>query len=141
MKRDNLLIVADSVRDADMLYALRMFVPDPLIYLRLDGRCHMVVSDLELDRARKQAPHCRVVSLSLCWNKLRQQGIRNPHEMAQVIRLLLRERKIRRVIVPESFPLGLARKLRDLKVKLKVSSGGIFPQRSEERRVGKECCR
>ena len=130
MKRDNLLIVADSVRDADMLYALRMFVPDPLIYLRLDGRCHMVVSDLELDRARKQAPHCRVVSLSQCWNKLRHQGIRNPHELAQVIRLLLRERQIRRVIVPETFPLGLARKLRDLKVKLKVSAGGVFPQRA-----------
>jgi Xaa-Pro aminopeptidase len=129
MKRENLLIVADTVRDADMLYAVRMFVPDPLIYLRIEGRCHVVVNDLELDRARKEAPHCRVISLNQCWNKLRQQGVRKYHDVAQVIRLLLRERKIRRVQVPESFPLGLARRLRDLKVKLKVAAGGVFPQR------------
>jgi len=130
MKRDHLLIVADSLRDADMLYAVRMFVPDPLIYLRLDGRCHLVVGDLELDRARRQAPHCRTISLSQCWNRLRQAGVRKPHETAQVIRLLLRDRKIRRVLVPENFPLGLARRLRDLGVKLKVERGGLFPQRA-----------
>ncbi len=130
MKRDHLLIVADSIRDADMLYAVRMFVPDPLIYLRMNGRCHLVVGDLELDRARKQATHCRTIPLSQCWNRLSQQGVRKPRETAQVIRMLLRERRIRRVVVPENFPLGLARRLRDLKVKLKVIPGGPFPQRA-----------
>lgn len=129
MKRENLLIVADSVRDANMLYAIRMFVPDPLIYLRLDGRCHLVVNELELGRARKQAPHCRVISLTQCWNKLRAAGHRQKNGTAQVIRLLLREKKIRRIIVPETFPIGLARQLRDIKVKLKVSRDGIFPHR------------
>lgn len=132
MKRENLLIVADSVRDADMLYAVRMFVPDPFIYLRIDGRCHVVVSDLELDRARKQAPHCRIISLSQCWNKLRQQGVRKYRDTAQVIRLLLKERKVRRVQVPENFPFGLARQLRDLKVKLKLTKDGAFPQRTHK---------
>jgi Xaa-Pro aminopeptidase len=129
MKRENLLIVADSVRDANMLYAIRMFVPDPLIYLRLDGRCHMVVNELEVGRVRKQAPHCRVISLTQCWNKLEAAGSRRKTDPAQVIRLLLREKKIRRIIVPETFPIGLARRLRELKVKLKVSRNGIFPQR------------
>ncbi len=129
MNRENLLIVADSVRDANLLYAIRMFIPDPLIYLRLDGRCHLVVSELELGRVRKQAPHCRVTSLTQCWNKLQATGNRQQTDTAQVIRLLLREKKIRRVIVPETFPIGLARRLRDLKVKLKVSRDGIFPQR------------
>ena len=55
---ENLLIAADSDRDADMLYAVGMFVPDPFIYMKLKGRCHMVMSDLEIDRSRKQAPHC-----------------------------------------------------------------------------------
>jgi Xaa-Pro aminopeptidase len=129
MKRDDVLIVADSVRDADMLYAVRMFAPDPLIYVCIDGRCHVVVSDLELDRVRREAPHCRAISLTQCWNKLRQQGVRRHQDTAQVIRLLLRERKIRRIMVPPSFPLGLARQLRDLKVKLKVARNGVFPQR------------
>jgi len=64
MARDNLLMVADSEHDANMLYAVRMFVPDPFIYLSLNGKCHVVMTDLEIDRARKQAPHCRVVCLT-----------------------------------------------------------------------------
>src|SRR2546427_450359 len=39
MNRENLLIVADSEHDANMLYAVRMFVPDPFIYLRIRGKC------------------------------------------------------------------------------------------------------
>ncbi|HTV75396.1 MAG TPA: hypothetical protein VMD57_00240, partial [Candidatus Baltobacteraceae bacterium] len=61
---ETLLIVADSERDANMLYATGLFVPDPFIYLRAGGRPLLVMSDLEIDRARKQAPHCRTVSLS-----------------------------------------------------------------------------
>lgn len=59
--RNNLLMVADSEHDADMLYAVGMFIPDPFIFLRLRGRDHLVVTDLEVDRARREAPHCRVL--------------------------------------------------------------------------------
>ena len=55
----NLLIVADSDHDANMLYATGMFVPDPFIFLRLRGKDFIVMNDLEIDRARQQAPHCR----------------------------------------------------------------------------------
>src|ERR1043165_764542 len=53
MAAENLLIVADSEHDADMLYAMRMFVPDPFIYLRIDGKSYAVMSDAEMGRARK----------------------------------------------------------------------------------------
>ena len=52
----------------------RMFVPDPFIYLRIRGRHILVMSDLEIDRAKKQAAHCRVLSLSQCQQKLRRAG-------------------------------------------------------------------
>ena len=61
-----------------MLYAAGMFVPDPFIYLRIRGRDYVVMSDLEIDRARKQAPHCRVLSLSRYQQKLRAEGIKQP---------------------------------------------------------------
>src|SRR2546427_11101117 len=104
---ENLLIVADSDHDANMLYAVGMFVPDPFIYLRSAGRSYIVMSDLEIDRARKQAPHCRVLRLSQYQRKLREQGIKNPG-IDRVLPALLRERAIRRVIVPHNFPSGLA---------------------------------
>src|SRR5437762_480730 len=128
MKRENLLMVADSEHDANMLYAVRMFVPDPFIYLRINGKCHIVMNDLEIDRARKQARHCRVLSWSQYCKKLKQQGAKS-QGFAAVIRQILQERRIKRVLVPGSFPHGLARELRRLKIKVKVKEGHFFPER------------
>src|ERR671923_856901 len=128
MKRDTLLMVADSEHDANMLYAVRMFVPDPFIYLRLNGKCHIVLNDLEIDRARKQARHCRVLS----WNSYRQKivraGVKSPG-VAAIIRCILREKRLKKVFVPTNFPHGLARDLRRLRVKVKVKDGNFFPER------------
>src|SRR4029078_1852553 len=49
------LIVAASEQDPDMLYATKFLVPDPFIFLQRDGKRTLVLSDLEIDRARKQA--------------------------------------------------------------------------------------
>ncbi|PYK97821.1 MAG: aminopeptidase P family protein [Verrucomicrobia bacterium] len=128
MKRDNLLMVADSEHDANMLYALRMFVPDPFIYLRIRGRCHIVMSDLEIDRARKEARHCRVLSWSRYARKLQRDGVHSPG-FAAIIRQILREKRLKKIFVPGSFSLGLARELRRLRIKVKIRSGCFFPER------------
>jgi len=125
--KETLLIVADSERDANMLYAVGLFVPDPFIYLNLGGRPHIVMNDLEIDRARAQAPHCRILSLSTYQRKLRAAGIKKT-SFAQVIRLLLHEKKTRRVLVPDNFPFGLAKDLKKLGIKLKPRAG-VFPRR------------
>lgn len=128
MNRENLLMVADSDRDANMLYAVRMFVPDPFIFLRLRGKAHIVLSDLEVDRARQQARHCRVHALSQWQKQLRNLGIAKP-SLAQVVRLLLKTQRLRKVLVPYNFPIGLARELRQLKIKVKVKGQALFPER------------
>jgi Xaa-Pro aminopeptidase len=125
---ETLLMVADSERDADMRYATGLFVPDPFIYLRTTGRPLIVMSDLEIDRARAQAPHCRAVSIGRFQQKLRAQGIPRPG-LAHIIRLLLRENGVRRVTVPEQFPLGLTRDLEKLGVKVRPRHGHFFPER------------
>src|ERR1035437_2658818 len=162
---EHLLMVADSEHDANMLYAVGMFVPDPFIFLRSRGRDYIVMSDLEIDRARKQAPHCVVLSLSLYHRKLHREGTKRPG-FAQVIPALLRERGIRRVVVPQDFPYGLATDLQRHRIRVIPRPGNFFPAReyksaaevrklsaallmaeigmaeairSEERRVGKEC--
>ena len=118
-------MVADSERDANMLYATGLFVPDPFIYLRTTGRPLLVMSDLEIDRARAQAPHCRVASLSQYQQKLRARGIKRPG-FPQVVRQILREKGIRRVTVPDNFPLGLATELENSGVR-QGASGQFFP--------------
>lgn len=115
---ENLLMVADSEHDANMLYATGMFVPDAFIFLRLQGKNFIVMSDLEIDRARQQAPHCRVLSLSRYQRKLAARGVKKP-ALAQVIQMILRERKIHSVFVPDNFSLGLATDLKRLGITVK----------------------
>src|SRR5947209_18833768 len=116
---ENLLIVADSEHDANMLYATGMFVPDPFIFLRSRGKDFIVMNDLEIDRARQQAPHCRVLSLSAYQQKLKKLG-RQPAGFAGVIRQILREKGIGNIFVPANFPLSLALELQKLGVKIKL---------------------
>ena len=118
---ENLLIVADSDHDANMLYATGMFVPDPFIFLRLRGKNILVMSDLEIDRARQQAPHCQILSHSDYQKKLAARGIRQAG-LAQIIQTVLREKKISSVSVPHNFPLGLANELQRLRISLKVKA-------------------
>src|SRR5207237_5080725 len=118
----------DSEHDANMLYAVRMFVPDPFIYLRLHGKCHMVMNDLEIDRARKEATHCRVLSLTQYHKRMEQESGKKP-DTAKAIRFLLRSVRLKKVLVPHNFPLGLARDLQKLKIKLKVRPRSFFPER------------
>ena len=124
---ETLLMVADSERDANMLYATGLFVPDPFIYLHCGRRPLLVMNDLEIDRARRQATHCRTISLGAIQQKLRRSGVKIPG-FAHVIRELFREHKISRAIVPDDFPLGLARDLKRLGVKVKPRAN-FFPQR------------
>src|ERR1039458_4135053 len=92
------------------------------------GRPLMVMSDLEIDRARAQAPHCRVASLGQYQQKLRAQGIMRPG-LAHVVRQILREKGIRRVTVPDNFPLGLPTGLEKLGIPVKPRPGNFFPER------------
>jgi Xaa-Pro aminopeptidase len=129
MKRpEPLLMVADTERDADMLYAAGLFVPDPFIFLRSCGRSYAVMSDLEIDRTRKQAPHLHILSLSRYQRKLRDGGVKRPG-IPEVLVALLRERGIRRVAVPQSFSYGLAVALQRQRIRAVPRPGGFFPER------------
>ncbi len=128
MSAANLLIVADSERDANMFYAVGMFVPDPFVYLRIGGRNHLILNELEIDRARREAPACQVLCLGRYLRQLRREGVGRP-SVAQVIRRVAREKRVGKFLVPATFPYGLARELRRLKVRVKVKPGSFFPER------------
>ncbi len=116
---DNLLLVSDSEHDANMLYATGVFVPDPFIFLCLRGRKYIVMSDLEIDRARQQASDCRVLSLSRYQRKLLANDEKRPG-MADIVHEILREKRVHSVSVPRNFPLGLGQELQKLHVHVVV---------------------
>ena len=105
-----LLLVAASEGDANMLYAVGFFVPDPFIFFQHKGTKFAVLSDLEIDRAKKQAHVDRVLSLSQLQKKLRKSG-KSP-TLVDILDLVFRERGIRVLIVPANFPALLSDQLR-----------------------------
>jgi len=86
------------------------------------------MSDLEIDRAREEAPHCRVVSLSRIQQAIRANGSKKIGT-PQIIKHLLRRYGVRRVVVPDHFPLGLARELQRQNIKVRPCAGDFFPER------------
>src|SRR5437667_12893318 len=92
------LMVGDSDHDAHMLYAVGIFVPDPFIYFEIAGKKHIVVSDLEIDRAKAQATVDRVLPL-------RRYRARR---LEDVLPAVLREHRVRAVEVPMNFRVGPA---------------------------------
>ncbi len=74
------LIVATSETDADMLYATKFWAPDPFIFLERNGKRTLVLSDLEIDRGRKQADADEFVMFSEIEREVQGKSKKAPAE-------------------------------------------------------------
>ena len=122
-----ILLVSASEGDSNMLYAAGFFVPDPFIFFQHKQTKYVVMSDLEIDRAKKQAHADRVLSLSLYQRKLRKRD--KPATMIEILDLLFRERGIRSLIVPANFSVLLADQLRAKGFSVQIKRDPFFAQR------------
>jgi Xaa-Pro aminopeptidase len=86
------------------------------------------MSDLEIDRAKKQAKADRVLSLSLYQRKLRKLG-KAPAGIIDILDLLFRERGIRSLIVPANFPALHADQLRAKGFSVQIKRDPFWPKR------------
>lgn len=122
------LIVAASEQDPDMLYATGFFAPDAFIFLEEAGKRTLVLSDLEIDRARKQAKADEFVSYSALEREVQGNQKKAPG-YEKVLAHFLRKRGVRSALVPANFPLGFAQELASSKIRLKPSDGLFWPAR------------
>jgi Xaa-Pro aminopeptidase len=129
---DTLLIVADSERDANMLYATGMFVPDPFIYFRHRGRSAIVVSDLEIDRAQREAHVDEVLSMTGITKPLEKRLGRRA-KFGDVIAAIFRTRHITSARVPSNFSLIHVEHLRQHGIRVWTDDSPVFPQREIKR--------
>jgi Xaa-Pro aminopeptidase len=127
-KADARLIVAASETDANLLYATRFFAPDPFIFLLHRGKKILVMNDLEIDRARQQATVDVVLSRSQLEKQLKEKK-RRLIDTAAVLHLVFSSKKIRSLLVPYDFPVGLGDQLRRRGLRIKVKPHPFFEQR------------
>jgi Xaa-Pro aminopeptidase len=122
------LLYAASEADADILYATGFFAPDPFLFVQKGRARIMVMSDLELDRAKSQAKVDRVVSWSAVAKRLETRG--RKAGAAAVIARVLKDHGLARVAVPRSFPLGLAMELDERGIRLDLGPDPFWPERA-----------
>jgi Xaa-Pro aminopeptidase len=125
------LLYAASEADADILYPTGFFAPDPFLFIQKGRTRILVMSDLEMDRARKQAHVDRVLSWSKIAAPVEKNGRKAPP--AEVIALALKQLGLGRVEVPHSFPLGLSMELDARGIRLDLGPDPFWPERELKR--------
>lgn len=126
------LIYAASEQDANLFYASGFWAPDPFLFAQIEGQKVLVMSDLEVDRARSESKVQEVLSFSRLQAQAKTQG-NGPVGVAEVADFLFKERGVKKVSVPAGFPLWLGDRLRAKGYELAVSKEPFFPERMVKR--------
>jgi Xaa-Pro aminopeptidase len=132
--RPTRLIYATSTLAADLFYVTGFFAPDPFLFLEQNGKRIVMLSDLELDRGRKEARADEIVPLSSIQKPLEKKLKKKPTHEETVV-AFLRKRRIRRAKVPADFPFGLATALAQEGVELSPIEGPFWPEREYKQKA------
>ncbi|MFQ5658005.1 MAG: M24 family metallopeptidase [Candidatus Methylomirabilales bacterium] len=122
-----LLIIAASERDADLYFATRFLAPDPFPFFQIGRERVILVSDLELGRAKSQAAVDTVLSLQKYEDRAKNR-VTHPG-LLDAVDEALRERGVRGLVVSGSFPVEYADKLRAKGYEVRVKEGIFFEER------------
>src|SRR4030067_3018731 len=122
------LLISSSETDSNLYYATVFLAPDPFIFLQIGDEKVIMMSDLELDRAKSQARVNTVLSYSCYEEKAKSAGKENPNTV-DVLREFLRERGINRIVVPSYFGIRNALLLQDMGYDIEVRQDPLIEQR------------
>ena len=122
------VMIAASETDSNLYYATRFIAPDSFIFLEIKGERVLVMSDLELDRARAQATVERVLSYSEVERRVRAKGVTEPGSV-DIVHEVLQEHGIKRLLVPGNFPYVQAARFQELGYQLETKKEPFFERR------------
>lgn len=108
----------------DIRYATGFTAPDPVVYLQHGRRKHLVVSPLELERARRVTQGVSVWTADALPGRSELKRSLSGWALG-----LLRKLQLRAVMVPPDFPVAVARKLERAGLCVRVAGEALFPQR------------
>ena len=127
------LIFGSPETCADLLYATHFRAPDAFAYLEVEGKKHILLNDLEVDRGRTEAKVDFVDSYSEFETTARKSSDKKPSQ-AKVMATWILSKGVGELKVPHDFPLGLARDLKKENLDLKPVRGSFYPEREVKSR-------
>ncbi|QSR87588.1 aminopeptidase P family protein [Candidatus Methylacidiphilum infernorum] len=119
------MMFAASEKDANMLYATRMMVPDPFLWIEVNSKSYIFLSKLEIDRAKREAKADVILSYEEACG-IKEEKLTVP----LLIKTVCKKLRVSRLQVPSNFPLGLAEALRKQGLNVIASKKEFFPERS-----------
>lgn len=128
MSQQNLLIIASSEKNADLYYATRFIAPDAFVFVQARGKKYMLVSDLEIDRAKKQARVDGIFSTSKLASEYKQHH-KKPCTFIDLVLYFLKRLRVEAVRVPGDFPVQYYVPLRHAGLRIQYKSGIFFEDR------------
>jgi Xaa-Pro aminopeptidase len=121
------LLIAGT--DSDILYATGLRIHDPFVWIQMGKKNYILVSPLELARAKQEAKRSNKV---VCWDRIDTSNIRKPvgrrRNQADIAASVLISFNITEVMVPESIWALHVEILREHGLRVRIASP-FFPQR------------
>jgi Xaa-Pro aminopeptidase len=109
----SVLICADTIRSPEMRHEVPAEIMDPFLYAEVDGRRYAVVSQLELETVRENAPDIEVIlPEQLGWDELVERYPDWEDASQELVVRACRRMGITEAVAPSTFPLELADRLR-----------------------------
>lgn len=124
-----ILLVGNTEMYPDIEYATGFRAPDPLVYLQTDKSASLIVSELEYGRAVQSVKEIDVYCPRTLGLPAKKSG-----RLSEWVLAILSKRRVRRVNVSPSFPVGIAEALKSAGIKVLVAKSRLFPEREIKNR-------
>jgi Xaa-Pro aminopeptidase len=114
----DVLILADTLRSPEMRHEVPVVVPDPFLYVERNGDRHVVISAFEAERVEAHdglQPHAYE---SFGWDEFVAQGMSREEVELQTYVRACKELGVEAAVVPPTFPVELADRLRAAGIEL-----------------------
>jgi Xaa-Pro aminopeptidase len=113
------IIFADTIRSPELRHEIPAEIMDPFLYAEVDGHRYAVVSQLEVQTVSKAAPDIELISPEqLGWDELVERHPDWEDAEQELVVRACRRMGITEAVVPSTFPLELADRLRAAGVEL-----------------------
>ena len=116
----DVLIVGDSFRNPEIRHEVPLGVPDPFLYVEHDGRRLAVVGSFEVDRVKAADSGLEVHAFERFGrDELQEQGLNYYEILREVSVRVCGELGVTSAVVPPTFPLEIADRLRESGVEVR----------------------
>ena len=124
----DVLIHADTFRSPELRHEIPLGVPDPFLYAEVGGIRHIAIGSMEIARLAEVGTYELHPTEEFGSDELTAAGVPGPEIRRQIAVRAVKALGVTSAVVPETFPLWLADRLRGEGVELTVD-GEFFDER------------